>query len=287
MTVTCSNGTTFPTFYIASRSAPQAGLLSLVCYDRMMMLDQDFDFSGFVGENEKDPFISHVVSAIVSQCGFSGGGSITVHGATTIPMDEIKGSTCRKILETLSAGGCGIWYCSNSNNLTFLPFGSNDTLVSSDLYSMIKVGLPKGPISRVVAVNSENGEVFDSLGGTSVSSTVRIESIFASSENIEGILSACRNYELHSFSCDKLLLDGNIEIGGLFTVEENDYTVLSYSLSFSPGGIFASISCPNLNESEFGYLAFAERAAKDAVQSGRTHKNVMISKYEGLTLVGR
>ena len=283
---------TFPKYYIASRSTPQKGLLSLVCYDRMMFTDKEFDCSGFLSESGKKedevyPLISSVVSALISQCGFTGGGSVNVYGATVIPPDEIRGASCRKILETLSAGACGIWYCSKDNALTFLPLAGSDTTIFPKVYAAVKGGLTKGPISRVIAENSETGETFDTLGGNSVSETVRTESIFASAENINGILTACRGYEMRNFSCDKLLLEDDIEIGGIFYAGETEYKILAYSLSFSPGGVFAAISAPALNESEFGYFTLAERAAMDALQAGRKHKNVMISKYEGFNFVGR
>ena len=292
VTVTCSNGVKLPKFYIASRSIPGAGLLTLVCYDRMMFADGDFDVSAY-GEEEEDKkktktvLISKVVSDIISACGFSGGGSITVHSATTIPIDEIKGKSCREILELLSEGACGIWYCDVDNALTFLPFGTTNTLISPDIYSAVKVGSAKGPISRVIAENSTDGEEFDTLGGTGIGSIIRVESIFASAENASGILSLCKDFVFTAFKCSRALISSDTEIGCGVAFGDATYICTNFMMHFTVKGIYAELSAPELSESEYDYLNRLRRESRSSVKPGRTYKNVKISKYEGFSFVGR
>lgn len=285
VTVTCSNGMAFPTFYIASRSIPSVGLLKLVCYDRMMFSDRNFDISAY-GE-VRSVLMSTVMAHIVSQCGFSGGGAVDVHGSKSIAVDEIKGKTCREVLEIFSEGACGIWYCDAENKLVFLPLGTTNTLITPNVYAPVKAGSVKGPISRVVAENSTDGEEYDTGGSTSVRGIIRTESIFASAENAAGILGNCNGFEFKAFKCPKVRLTSGIEIGCGVMFGEDEYTVTNFALSFSPAGIFAELSAPELNESEYDYLNRARRDAKSAVKAGRAYKNVMVSKYEGLSLVGR
>lgn len=285
VTVTCSNGMAFPTFCIASRSVPSAGLLKLVCYDRMMFTDRNFDISAY-GE-DKTVSIGTVMAHIVSQCGFSGSGGLVLHGADRVAVDEIKGKTCREVLEMFSEGACGIWYCDTGNKLTFLPFGTSNTLITPDVYAAVRAGSVKGPISRIIAENSTDGEEYDTGGSTSVRGIIRTESIFASAENAAGILGNCNGFEFKAFKCPKARLTSGIEIGCGVMFGEDEYTVTNFALSFSPAGIFAELSAPELNESEYDYLNRARRDAKSAVKAGRTYKNVMVSKYEGLSLIGR
>lgn len=294
VTVSCSNGVKLPKFYIASRSIPGTGLLKLVCYDRMMFSDRDFDVSAYYGEEEdkkkkktKTVLISKVVSDIVTACGFSGGGAVDVYGAETVTVDDIKGKSCREILELLSEGACGIWYCDVNNALTFLTFGTTNTLVSSDIYSAVKLGSAKGPISRVIAENSTDGEEFDTLGGTGISSIVRVESIFASAENAAGILSACNGFVFTAFKCSRALVTSDVEIGCGVEFGDVTYICTNFMLHFTVKGVYAELSAPELSESEYDYLNRLRRESKSSVKSGRTYKNVKISKYEGFSFVGR
>ncbi len=294
VTVSCSNGVKLPKFYIASRSIPGNGLLKLVCYDRMMFADRDFDVSAYYGEEEdkkkkktKTVLISKVVSDIVTACGFSGGGAVDVYGADMVFVDDIQGKSCREILELLSEGACGIWYCNVNNALTFLPFGATNTLVSSEIYSAVKVGSAKGPISRVIAENSTDGEEFDTLGGTGISSIIRVESIFASAENAAGILSACNGFVFTAFKCSRALISSDIDIGCGVELGDAAYICTNFMLHFSVGGIYAELSAPELSESEYDYLNRLRRDNRRKVDAGKKYKNVMISKYEGFNLVGR
>ena len=292
VTVSCSNGVQLPKFYIASRSVPGTGLLKLVCYDRMMFADRAFDVSAYGEEEDKKEkktktvLISKVVSDIVSACGFSGGGAVDVYGADKVFVDDIKGKSCREILELLSAGACGIWYCDVNNALTFLTFGTTNTLVSPDIYSAVKVGSAKGPISRVIAENSSDGEEFDTLGGTGIGSIVRVESIFASAENAAGILSVCNDFVFTAFKT-RALISSDIEIGCAVELGDAEFFCTNFSVKFTVGGIYAELSAPELSESEYDYLNRLRRESKSSVKSGRTYKNVKISKYEGFSFVGR
>lgn len=291
VTVNCSNGVVLPEFYIASRSVPGPGLLKLVCYDRMMFTDRDFDVSAYYGETEdknktKAVLISRVVSDIVSACGFSDGGAVNVYGADKVFIDDIKGKTCREILELLSEGACGIWYCDVDNALTFLPFGTTNTLISPDIYSAVKVGSAKGPINRVIAENSTDGEEFDTLGGTDIGSIIRAESIFASSENAAGILSSCKDFVFTAFKA-RALISSDTEIGCGVAFGDATYICTNFMLHFTVGGIYAELSAPELSESEYDYLNRLRRESRSSVKSGRTYKNVKISKYEGFSFVGR
>lgn len=294
VTVSCSNGIKLPKFYIASRSIPGNGLLKLVCYDRMMFADRDFDVSAYYGEEEdkkkkktKTVLISKVVSDIVTACGFSGGGAVDVYGTDEILVDDIKGKSCREILELFSEGACGIWCCDVNNALTFLPFGTTNTLVSSDIYSAVKAGSAKGPISRVIAENSTDGEEFDTLGGTGIGSIIRVESIFASAENAAGILSSCRDFVFKAFKCSRALISSDIEISCGVKLGDAEYICTNFMLHFTVKGIYAELSAPELSESEYDYLNRLRRESRSSVKSGRTYKNVKISKYEGFSLVGR
>ena len=292
VTVSCSNGVKLPKFYIATRSIPGNGLLKLVCYDRMMFADRDFDVSAYYGEEEdkkktKTVLISKVVSDIVTACGFSGGGAVDVYGAETVTVDDIQGKSCREILELFSEGACGIWYCNVNNALTFLPFGATNTLVSSDIYSAVKAGSAKGPISRVVAENSSDGEEFDTLGGTGIGSIIRVESIFASAENAAGILSACSGFVFTAFKCSRALISSDMEIGCGVRLGDSEFICTNFMLHFTVKGIYAELSAPELSESEYDYLNRLRRESKSSVKSGRTYKNVKISKYEGFSFVGR
>ena len=209
-----------------------------------------------------------------------------MHGADKVAVSAVKDKSCRDILDMLSAGACGVWYCGSDNELSFLPFGVHTSAVSSDSYSRIKSGTVKGPISRVVT--EDDGEVFDTLGGGNVQNMIRTESIFASAENAAGILAQCKEFTLQSFSCKKAKISGGvIDIGGSVTLNNADYTILACSLSFTPAGVFAELSCPELNEAEYDYLNYLDRSMKQKITAGKAYKNAKISKYEGFSFIGR
>jgi hypothetical protein len=141
------NSMNLPTFY--SETVESDGdVYHVTAYDKCKNTDIPFNYSSYSLGNYYPT--SQIVSAIATQCGFTAGsgGSTAV---TQLGYLDLKGMSCRQILEELAKANCGWWEASGTA-LTFRSFSppGAGSVISADNRTEIKLGGTK-TISAIYA----------------------------------------------------------------------------------------------------------------------------------------
>ena len=224
--------------------------------------------------------ISSVMSAIVTQCGFSGI-SYSDGAVTKWPYSYIKGKSCQQIAESVAAMLCGFWACDSSNKLVFRRWSAPDSVLTASAASEIVTSSEKGPITRVVATNSITKSVYDSLGSTDFMEILKISADYMTEAQAKAVLAAYNEKMYYGWSA-KAELDSVAQLGGDF----NGYPIGRYIMIPHFNGLGAELGAPDFSESEFDYIG--EISAKLSQKLGLCEimGNITVSS-DGLELVGR
>lgn len=282
----------FPDFYINTRRK-KGNVLSISAIDRTVYLGQAFDYS--VVETETDNryglndgevaedavvLISSVMSALYTQCGFSGI-SYSDGAVTKFPYSYIKGKSCQQIAESVSAILCGFWACDGENRLVFRQWSSPDSVLTASAASEIVTTSEKGPINRVVATNSITKSTFDTMGSTDFMEILKVSADYLTAAQASAVLSAYKDKMFYGWST-KAEIDAVAELGGDF----GGYPIGRYTMVPHFNGLGAELGAADFSESEFDYIG--EISAKLSQKLGLCEimGNVTVSP-DGLELVGR
>ena len=193
----------FPNFYINTRRK-KGNVLSISAIDRTVYLGQIFDYTNVEfeednryglndGEVAEDAvvLISSVMSAIVTQCGFSGI-SYSDGAVTKWPYSYIKGKSCQQIAESVSAMLCGFWACDGENRLVLRRWSAPDSVLTASAASEIVTSSEKGPITRVVATNSITKSTFDTFGGNEFMKILKISADYITAAQAQAAAQSIR-----------------------------------------------------------------------------------------------
>ena len=282
----------FPDFYINTRRK-KGNVLSISAIDRTVYLGQIFDYTSVEfeedtryglndGEVAEDAIvlISSVMSAIVTQCGFSGI-SYSDGAVTKWPYSYIKGKSCQQIAESVAAMLCGFWACDGENRLVFRRWSAPDSVLTASAASEIVTSSEKGPITRVVATNSITKSTFDTLGSTDFMEILKISADYLTEAQASAVLSAYSGKMFYGWSA-KAEIESVAELGGDF----GGYPIGKYTMVPHFNGLGAELGAADFSESEFDFIG--EISAKLSQKLGLCviMGNVTVSP-DGLELVGR
>lgn len=282
----------FPNFYINTRRK-KGNVLSISAIDRTVYLGQMFDYTAVVpqaddryglndGEVAEDSvvLISSVMSALYTQCGFSGI-SYSNGAVTKFPYSYIKGKSCQQIAEGVAAMMCGFWTCDSSNKLVFRRWSAPDSVLTASAASEIVTTSEKGPITRVVATNNITKSTFDTLGSTDFMEILKVSADYLTAAQASAVLSAYKDKMFYGWSA-KAELNSIAELGGDF----GGYPIGRYTMVPHFNGLGAELGASDFSESEFDYIG--EISAKLSQKLGlcEIRGNVTVSE-NGLELVGR
>ena len=282
----------FPDFYINTRRK-KGNVLSISAIDRTVYLGQAFDYS--VVETETDNryglndgevaedvvvLISSVMSALYTQCGFSGI-SYSDGAVTKFPYSYIKGKSCQQIVESVSAMLCGFWACDGENKLVFRRWSSPDSVLTASAASEIVTTSEKGPISRVVATNNITKSTFDTLGSTDFMEILKVSADYLTAAQASAVLSAYKDKMFYGWST-KAEIDAVAELGGDF----NGYPIGRFTMVPHFNGLGAELGASDFSESEFDYIGEISTKLSQKLGLCEIMGNVTVSP-DGLELVGR
>ena len=260
------------------------GITEITAYDTCRALDRYFDTSGYFSE-EKDYEVFLIVDAIASQCGFNGADN-AVPNISVLPYSAIRGKTCRQILKELSACGCGVWYCSNSQSLRFKPFGEEISSIElpDDSCSGFRRGSVKGPITSLIAENPTLKEPFILGTQTGFLNAVKTKGKYIDEAVALNIFNSVNGKTYRAFYCDSAMTDVFPEAFSTFSYGGNTYSAVSTVSYLTPYGIRNRITAPNISEDATDYIGAVEYEMRDRLVHERTYVNMFISENSGLTL---
>ena len=282
----------FPNFYINTRRK-KGNVLSISAIDRTVYLGQEFDYTAVDseqddryglndGEVSEDAvvLISSVMSAIVTQCGFSGI-SYSDGAVTKWPYSYIKGKSCQQIAESVSAMLCGFWCCDGGNRLVLRRWSVPDSILTASAASEIVTSSEKGPITRVVATNSITKSTFDTLGSTDFMEILKVSADYLTADQALAVLAAYSGKMFYGWNA-KAELNAAAELGGDF----GGYPIGRYTMIPHFNGLGAELGASDFSESEFDFIG--EISAKLSQKLGlcEIRGNVTVSE-NGLELIGR
>lgn len=192
---------TSQTFFLNRRSSSQK-VCHCVCYDRMCKTDRLFENNFDFGNSETVNGQS-ILSAICSQCGFSGY-TASGDGLANIlfKKSDLENVTCRRLLEDISEVMAGTFVCGSDNSLYLACLGGGaygDIAWAEDYTEIDYQG--KTTITALTMTNSETGEEY-SFGGAG-GSALEVESPFVTQELALTVWGRVGNYVYRSWNCDK------------------------------------------------------------------------------------
>lgn len=240
-----------PVFYI-SRPGYGNGIAEITAFDNCRKLERDFDTSDYFSE-DKDYTFSETASAIGSQCGFVG----TVFrelNRDNIPYRFIKGHTCREILQLMSECGCGVWYCTNNNQLAFMKlFQQGDFYtLNEDNCSDFRKGSFKGPIVGVRAENTLEDKVY-MTADASFDAMINVSGKLIDDKVAAKITSDISGKEYRSFSCRKIVTASVPNAFSGFIYKDIMYRAVSIITYITVTGYYSTVSAAVICEDENDY----------------------------------
>lgn len=260
------------TFYISSRTvSSDKTVTELVCYDKMMFADKPYDYSGHVS-TDSDTAVKVSVGAVLTEIGSQLGvqiGSVPFAGKQ-LDLSQIKDKTCRQVLELLSEQNVGYWFITENDAVEFGALGSYSMLLDVDKRSEFSGGTVKGPISRVIMTDSLDKKVYDTGGGTSITSQVVVSAEDVSQEMAAAVLARVTGKSFDGYSC-QAVFGGYARVYSGYQVDDDIVVIANtVSMALTAGGIFGSFGANDVSEVEYDYGGFysdalERRIAKNAL----------------------
>lgn len=238
--------------------------------------------------------ISKLMSMITAMCGYAGYSDTTgIIGSvvTKAKKSDVKGKTCRNILDELSRACCGVWLLQNdtgagdaSGTITLIPVDSGfGAVFTAEKYADVYVGGTK----RFGKITLTNGSESYSAGASSSAyGTLEIETPYASSELVGVLYGRLKDYTYKAWECSKLLMSSFLPSpSSLITFgTKTDMYVNSCTVSLTSTGIYASVGRNAVSEDETEYRNRTERELIMRYRLGSVMGNTKISK-NGIQLV--
>ena len=238
--------------------------------------------------------ISKLMSMITAMCGYAGYSDTTgIIGSvvTKAKKSDVKGKTCRNILDELSRACCGVWLLQNDTGtadvrgtLTLIPVDSGFSAVfTAEKYADVYIGGTK----RFGKITLTNGSESYSAGtSSSAYGTLEIETPYASSELVGVLYGRLKDYTYKAWECSKLLMSSFLPSpSSLITFgTKTDMYVNSCTVSLTSTGIYASVGRNAVSEDEVEYRNCTERELIMRYRLGSVMGNTKISK-NGIQLV--
>ena len=268
----------YPTYYINQRSGGKLRE-NYVCYDAMVFSEKKFEYDWTAETVAKDERGRKYITSgqflvlAASQMGVSGIGG----GSTEIKLlkKHIKGKTIKDVLSMLACAWGGCFYVASSGGIQFAAYGGYSAVCNIDGcdHSAVNIGFERSPVSRVIMPDSDKNKVYATLGSTDFSAIIRVSSPMASQELAEAILGNASNYRYKAFTCAKAIVNDNIEAGSLVSFGENSFIAYSVTLFLTASGVYASLSAPEISESENCFNGALQREVSGKITLGRQYEN--------------
>lgn len=293
-------GWEFPTYYI-DKPEYDGVAMSFTAYDRCKDLDILFNYSNYPQYPPSDNsdssstdsssttqkkveakyLASEVVRDLVNQVGFSS--CEYVPRTLYLKQSDLKGKSCREILQILTEASFGVAYCGNDNKLRFvsaLSSGSG-TSVKKGEYSRI-IEKSQKSYTKLLVEDSKNNKLYE-YGSGDYSHCLMLGGSLLNEETSQAIASemlASNGLDYLAFSIDNAIISSNIEVMGQAFIQDSDtkYICRNITISFTATRAVASLSSPQMSESKSEYLNKFMRIANKKVQLDKTYNTFFVNE---------
>ena len=232
--------------------------------------------------------------AIASQCGFEGGASLNTGAVTEIPLSYVKNKTCEQILSSLSALLGGFWAARvqvNGDTLALKQWGIYDGVVTANSSEKPVPLSEKGPISRIIAVDTVESKTYDTMGSGDFSETLKTSADYMTMEQANSILSAYKDKTLYGWRIKADIAQSQaVELANAFKygdgVNERFYPIGSYTLIPYTGGLGAELGAPEYCEAEWDFFGETGNTLAKKLTASTRYGTVSIDA-DGIKVHGR
>ena len=238
--------------------------------------------------------ISRLMSMIMAMCGYLGySDTMGIIGSviTKAKKSDVKGKTCRNILDDLSRACCCVWILQNDTGtgdvrgtLALIPVNSSlGAVFTAEKYADVYVGGAKR-FGKIVLTNGS--ESYSAGASSSAFGTLEIETPYASAALAGTLYSRLKDYTYKAWECSKLLMTSFLPSpSSLITFgTKTDMYVNSCTVSLTSTGIYAAVGRNAVSEDETEYRNRTERELIMRYRLGSVMGNTKISK-SGIQLV--
>ena len=250
--------------YISKRSISK-NVCHFTAYDAMSKVEQDFDLTYLTMTDETTAACGNVLSAICSQCGFTGAYT-SGKGLDYIVFtkNQLENRTCRALLEMIAEAMQGVWVADTDGSIVLSCIGAEyDTsrrIIDAIYYSEIDYqGQQK--ITGIVFTNTDTGAV-NVLKTGSYGVILNINSPFVACGT--GLDSAVwerlQDHIYQAWHCDKAYIDGLAVASSHIGFSDVEMLTNTVSLDVDSTGIYFSGGCEPQDEEQWKYEEYLERA---------------------------
>nr|DAT70049.1 MAG TPA: hypothetical protein [Caudoviricetes sp.] len=285
-------GVNAPKFYVSGRSF-ENNTYTVTATDRTLFLDAPFDYTALtdIVTSDKTVATASIVSEIARQCGFKS--SSTGSLLDCMPIADLT-STCRNILDSISAIECGIFICTIDEDLNFIKFGSyaSTLMLAPDKHTDVRVGADIGPIAGVQLTNNSTstdsadvysqGRVGDSL------QSILITSKYSTEQRASDLYEAIKGKIFTAFTIDHSIVSDYVPLCTQvqFTDSEDTFIAGEATTILSTTGIYATFSASVNVETVWDYDGALTRQVNAQIAAGRKYHGVSITTKDGFVCEG-
>lgn len=224
---------------------------------------------------------SEIVKNLVHQTGFSG--CEYIPRTMYLKNKDIKGKSCREILQILTEASLGVAYCGNNNSLEFVSAlsSSSETSVKIGEHSKIIEKSHKS-YTKLLIEDTKNNKLYE-YGSGDYSNCLMLSGSLLDKETSQAIASevlASNGLDYLAFSIENAIINSNLEVMGQIFIPDNDtkYICRNISISFTATRAIASLSSPQMSGSKAEYLNKLMRSSNNKVQLDTTYNTFFVNK---------
>ena len=232
-------------------------------------------------KTESKYLASQVVQDIANQVGFSGCDFIP--RTLYLKNKDLKGRSCREILQILTESSFGVAYCGNDDKLKFIhaqSSGSGASVKKGEYTRVIEKS--HKTYTKLLVEDTKNNKLYE-YGNGDYSNCLMISGSLLDKETSQAIASeifASDGLEYLAFSIDNAIISSNLEVMGQIFIPDNTakYICRNIKISFTATRSVASVSSPQISESKSEYINKFMRAANNKVQLDTTYNTFFVNK---------
>jgi len=286
------NGVNAPKFYVSGRSF-ENNTYTVTATDRTLFLDAPFDYTTLTSlvTSDKTVATSSVVSEIARQCGFKSGSTGSL--LDRMPIADLT-STCRSILDSISAIECGVFVCTIDESLNFIKFGSyaSTLKLAPDKHTDVSVGADIGPIAGVQLTNNststDSAEVYSQGSVGDSLQSILITSKYSTEQRAATLYESVEGRTFTAFSIDHAIVSDYVPLCTQvqFTDSEDTFIAGEATTILSTTGIYAALGASVNVETVWDYDGSLTRQVNAQIAAGRKYHGVSITTKDGFVCEG-
>lgn len=286
------NGVNAPKFYVSGRSF-ENNTYTVTATDRTLFLDAPFDYTTLTSlvTSDKTVATSSVVSEIARQCGFKSGSTGSL--LDRMPIADLT-STCRSILDSISAIECGVFVCTIDESLNFIKFGSyaSTLKLAPDKHTDVSVGADIGPIAGVQLTNNststDSAEVYSQGSVGDSLQSILITSKYSTEQRAAALYQSVKGKTFTAFAIDHAIVSDYIPLCTQvqFTDSEDTFIAGEATTILSATGIYAALGASVNVETVWDFDGALTRKVNAQIAEGRKYHGVSVSQKDGFVCEG-